>query len=258
MVSLIGGGINQVRAFGLAAGVGSDGGFINTPLSVLIKWCSEHEGKLHQVYVNGKLAGVTRNWQERMLVAAIPSGDLAAVRIEVYAVEPSQSNIDFSEDMGTFDQAGRVRIEWPRYLSLPFEGCASVYSDGGQGEFDYDTVVNSESIQLWPAWQDKGGFGLSGFGRSDFGFDGSAAVGFGNGSFGYGEFGFDADLVTWESCELETGVYQFGVKVMDRFGNYSSASETEEILVIRSAKPAEVLEVDSYDQGQDELLLSVN
>ncbi len=257
MVSLIGSGIDRVRAFGLAAGVGADGGFINTPLSVLVKWRSEHEGKLHQVYVNGKLTGVTRNCREHMMVVAIPSGDLAAARIEVYAVEPSQGNIDFNEEIGTFDQAGRVRIEWPRYLSLPFAGCARVYSDSGEGEIDYDTAVNTKPIQLWPAWQDKGGFGLSGFGRSDFGFDGSAAVGFGNGSFGYGEFGFDADLVTWDSCELETGLYQFGVKVMDRFGNYGGASETEEILVIRFAKPAEALEVDSYDQEHEELLLSV-
>ena len=257
MVSFTGSGIDRVRAFGLAAGFGADGGFINTPLSVLVKWRSEHEGKLHQIYVNGKLTGVTGNCRERMLVAGIPSGDLAAARIEVYAVEPSQGNIDFSEDIKLFDQAGRVRIEWPRYLSLPFAGCASVYSDGGEGEIDYDSAVNIEPIQLWPAWQDQGGFGLSRFGISDFGFDGSAAVGFGNGSFGYGEFGFDADLVTWDSCELETGLYQFGVKVMGRFGNYSGASETGEILVIRSAKPVEALEVDSYDQEHEELLLSV-
>ena len=257
MVSLIGSGIDRVRGFGLAAGVGLDGGFINTPLSVLVKWRSAHEGKLHQVYVNGKLVGVTSNCREQMLVAAIPSGDLAAVRIDVYAVEPSQGNIDFGEDIETFDQAGRVRIEWPRYLSLPFVGSALIYSDGGEGNIDYDTAVNTEPIQLWSTWQDKGGFGLSRFARSDFGFDGSAAVGFGNGSFSYGEFGFDADLVTWDSCELETGVYQFGVKVMDRFGNYSCASETEEISVIRSAEPVEGFEVDSYDQEQEELLLKL-
>lgn len=256
-MSVVEGGIDRVVAFGLAGGVGADGGFINTPLNVLVKWRSEHEDKLHQVYVNGKLAGVTRNCREYMLVAAIPSGDSVVTRIEVYAVEPSQSNIDFSEDIESFDQSGRVRIEWPRYLSLLFVGRARVYSDDGEGEIDYDTAVSTEPIQLWPAWQDKGGFGLSRFGQSDFGFDGSAAVGFGNGSFGYGEFGFDADLITWESCELETGPYQFGVKVMDRFGNCSGASETGDVLVIRSAQPAETFEVDSYDQEQGELLLSV-
>jgi hypothetical protein len=256
-VSFIGSGIDRVRAFGLAAGVGADGRFINSPLSVLIKWHSEHKDKLHQVYVDAKFAGVTWNCLERIMVVAIPSGDLAAARIEVYAVEPSQSNIDFSEEIGLFAQAGRVRIEWPRYLSLPFVGHAQIYSDGGEGEIDYDTTMNSEPIQLWPAWQDKGGFGMSRFGQSDFGFDGSAAVGFGNGSFGYGEYGFDADLIVWDSVELETGLYQFGVKVMDRFGNYSDASETGEILVVRPAQSAEALEVDSYDQEQNKLLLSV-
>ena len=256
-MSFVSDGIDRVRAFGLAAGVSADGRTVDAPQSVLVKWRSEYKDKLHQVYINGKFAGVTGSCRERMMVVAIPSEHTTAVCIEVYAVDSSRGNVDFSEDIKLVNQACRVRIQWPRFLSLPFEGCANIYSDYGEGGIDYETVLNTERIRLWPAWQDKGGFGLCRFAQSDFGFDGSAAVGFGLGSFGYGEFGFDADLITWDSGELETGLYKFAVKIIDRFGNSSSASETEEILVIRPARPAESLEVDSYEQEQDELLLSV-
>lgn len=251
-------GIDRVRAFGLAAGIGADGELVNSPLVVLVKWRSEHESKLHQVYVNGRFAGITRYLRQRAMVVAIPSGDSAAARIEIYAVEPSQANIDFSDDIESFEQNSRVRIQWSRSLSLPFRGYAKVYADGGDGEIDYDVAVSAEAIQLWPGWQDKGGFGLSRFAKSDFGFDGSAAVGFGNGSFGYGEFGFDADLITWESRELETGLHRFAVKITDRFGNDSDAAETEQAIVIRSAECVEALGVDSYDQEHDVFVLGVN
>jgi len=33
--------------------------------------------------------------------------------------------------------------------------------------------------------------------------------GFGRGLFGEGEFGFDADEISWESGELETGKHRF-------------------------------------------------
>ena len=113
-------------------------------------------------------------------------------------------------------------------------------------------------LRLWPAWQDKGGFGLSRFGASDFGYDGSAAVGFGRGSFGEGDFGFDADIINWQSSELATGEYKFAVKVSDGKGNESSASQTDVITVIRTASGAEEIAAESYDKDQDKLVLSVN
>jgi hypothetical protein len=68
MMGLYSSGIDRVMAFKLAAGVGRDGRSVDEPLSVLVKWRSGHDGKLHQVYVNGEFAGVTSDFEQRMLV----------------------------------------------------------------------------------------------------------------------------------------------------------------------------------------------
>jgi hypothetical protein len=251
-------GIDRVRAYALAGGVRADGSAVDEPLSVLVKWRSEHEDKLHQVYLNGKLVGVTTGFVQRSMIVPIRSAWLSAVRIEVFAVEPSEAQVDFSSQLPSRQQAGRIRLSWLRSMALPFEGTAQVFSDGGSGEIDYENPVSREDIQLWPSWQDKFGFGLGQFGEGDFGYEGSAAAGFGMGLFGEGEFGFDADEVSWESDELETGQHKFAVKITDQFGQVSDGEETGEITVIRTATPAEGLEVSSYDKAEDRLMLCIS
>ena len=256
---LVSSGIDRVRAFALAGGIRADGSVINEPRSVLVKWRSQHEDKLYHVYVNGEFAGVTANCQQRMMAVAIQSCWASAARIEVYAVEPGQANVDFSDEVDSAGQMDRVRIGWLRFLSLPFEGEAEIFSNGGSGDVDYETPVTARSLRLWPTWQDKSGFGLSRFGMSDLGFDSSAAVGFGVGMFGDGEFGFDADEISWTTDELETGLYKFAVKVTDKFGNNNdNENESEQVVVIREAQPGEKLEIDSYDNAQNKLVLNIS
>jgi hypothetical protein len=254
-MGLVSSGIDRIRAFAMAVGVRADGEAVSEPQSALVRWRSEHEDKLHQVYVNGELAGVTCGLGQRCMIMPICSSWTSAVRIEVFAVEAWEANVDFGSELQSRPQAGRVKLSWPRSMSLPFEGTAQVYSDGGGGEIDYENPVSKEDIQLWPSWQESLGFGLSGFGEGEFGYEGSEAVGFGKGLFGEGEFGFDADEISWVSGELETGRYRFAVKVTDRFGQVSDAQETGEITVIRTARPAEGLEVSSYDKNEDRLVL---
>jgi hypothetical protein len=258
LMGLASSGIYRVSAFGLAAGVRAGGSAIDEPLSVLVKWRSGYEDKLYQIYVNGELASVTTDLGQRGMIMPVLSSWSSAVRIEVFAVEPSEAHIDFSSQLPSRQQAGRIRLSWLRSMVLPFEGIAQVYSDGRSGEIDYESPVSKEDIQLWPSWQDKFGFGLGQFGEGDFGYEGSAAVGFGMGLFGEGEFGFDADKVIWESDELETGRHKFAVKVTDRFGQVSDGEETGEITVIRSARPAEGLKVDFYDKAEDRLALCIS
>ncbi len=256
-MSLISSGIGGVRAYALAAGVMAGGGVVDEPLGVLVKWRSEHTDKLHQIYVNGELAGVTTGFEQRSMIVPVRSAWSSAVRLEVFAVEPSEANVDFSSELRCRQQTGRIRLSWPRSMALPFEGTAQVFSDGGGGESDYDEPASREDIQLWPSWKDKFGFGLGRFGEGDFGYEGSAAVGFGRGLFGEGEFGFDADEISWVSGQLETGKYRFAVNITDRFGQVSEAQETGEITVIRTATPAEGLKVDSYDKAEDRLVMRI-
>jgi hypothetical protein len=143
-----------------------------------------------------------------------------------------------------------------RGQDLPVGSIAQLRFDNGTGEIDYDSPLSSSPIRVWPAWQDKAGFGMSKFGAGDFGYDSAAAVGFGKGSFGRGQFGLDADTIEWISQALEAGVYKFAVTIADAVGNESS-NETDQITVVPAAKPAEQVSVSSFDKQMNQLVLSV-
>ena len=131
-----------------------------------------------------------------------------------------------------------------------------MYSNDGDGEIDYIEPLKSKRI--WSTWQDKTGLGLDKFGCGDFGYDGAAAIGFGKGIFGEGEFGFDADVLALASKQLKTGRYKFAVKVKDEFGNISEETvETDAIVNIEEAVPAEELRVSEFDKEKNVLKFQV-
>jgi len=257
-MALISSDIENVRAFELPGGVWEHGKCVPAPRVVLVSWHSSHDDKLHQVYVDGQFAGATLDTQQRQMVVHVPSSFETAVRIQVFAVTSEQAHIDFSGMIEpSISQTGRVRISILRQQNLPLGATAQVYSDHGTGQIDYDAPLNSSPIFVWPAWQDKAGFGLSMFGVSDFGYDATAAIGFGKGSFGHGEFGVDADIFEWTSAPLEAAAYKFGIKIFDRSGNASSSAETRQVTVTPAARPAESVAVSSFDKQVNQLVLNV-
>jgi len=258
-MSLINNGIEKVRAFELAGGVCADGSSYGIPRIVLVKWKSSLGDKFYQVYVNGRYAGTTLGADQRQMIVPMPTSFETAVRIEVFAVEAADANVDFSSELGSsIGESGRVKIGMLRAQSLPVGGKVQIYCDNGTGEIDYDNAVNDAPIRIWPVWQDKDGFGMSRFGSSDFGYDGVAAVGFGKGFFGRVLFGLDTDVFEWLSPSLDTGVYKFGVKVSNEAGNESSVSETGQIAVMPAARPAEGLSVSSFDKQTNDLVLEID
>ncbi|MFC1676910.1 hypothetical protein ACFL3G_07605 [Planctomycetota bacterium] len=258
-MTLISEGIEKVTVFELPNGIWSDGRTAASPRSALVKWRSSLNDKFYQVYVNGEYGGVTNEVEQREMVVAVASSLESAVRIEVFAVEAEYADSDLSSELDTsVGESGRVRLSFLRSQELPAGSTIEIYSDNGTGQIDYDNRVNDLPICVWPVWQDKAGFGMSWFGVSDFGYDSAGAVGFGKGSFGDGEFGIDADTIEWVSEQMTAGVYKFGVKVVDGFGNQSSVSETGEIVVVPGAKPAEDVSVLTFDKQANELVLSVD
>ncbi len=258
-MGLISEGIDKVRAFELAGGIGADGQTIDCPRAALVQWRSSWSDKFHQVYVNGQLAGATLDTDQLQLIVQVPSCGDSPVRIEVFAVEAKDVYEDFSSELSSsVYESGRVKIKLMRSQALPMDSTVQVYFDNGTGEIDYDNPLNDTPIQVWPVWQDKAGFGMSRFGVSDFGYDGAAAAGFGRGWFGYGEFGFDADTLEWVSELLEAGTYKFGIKVTDKKGNQSNSTETRQVTVIPAARPAEEVSVQSFDKQSNELILSIS
>lgn len=260
-MGLISSEIEKVRAFELPAGIWADGNCIETPRAALVKWSAKANlsDMFYQVYVNGQYAGTTVDNQQRQMIVPIPTSLESAVRIEVFAVEAEQADTDFSNELVQPPAtSGRVRISLLRSQNLPSDATAEVYFDNGTGEIDYDNPLSVSPIRIWPAWQDKAGFGMSRFGVGDFGHDSAAAVGFGKGSFGHGQFGIDADTIEWLSPPLWSGVYRFGVKITDGAGKQSIASETEPITVVPAARPAERVSISSFDKQTNQLVLSVS
>jgi hypothetical protein len=257
-MSLISNGINSVRAFALPCGIWANGRTVASPRTTLVKWRSVLTDVFYQVYVNGKYAGTTLDTEQRRMVVPLPSCLDYPVRIEVFAIESQFADADFS---GEFDiplaGSGRVRISMLRSQDLPPGATAQIFFDNGTSQIDYENPLSDSPVELWPAWQDKAGFGMSRFGLSDFGYDSAAAVGFGRGSFGNGRFGLDEDTIEWISPPLQAGVYKFAVVVIDEKGNQSSVSETESIMVTPAARPAGGLEVGSFDKQSNELILKI-
>jgi len=259
-MGLISSGIEKVRAFELPAGIWADGEFAGTPRTALVKWSAKADlsDMFYQVYVNGRYAGVTVDSQQRQMIIPIPASFESAVRIEVFAVEAGQGGTDFSNEIAPSPaDSGRVRISMLRSQNLPMGATAEIYFDNGTGEIDYDKPLTSSPIRIWPAWQDKAGFGMSRFGVSDFGLDWAAGVGFGKGSFSNGQFGLDADTIEWTSPPLSAGVYRFAVKIADEAGNESSVSETGPITVTPAAKPAEKVSISLFDKQANRLVLKI-
>jgi hypothetical protein len=257
-MSLISNGINSVRAFALPCGVWADGRSAAAPRTALVRWWSVLSDVFYQVYVNGKFAGATIDTEQRQMVVPLPSCLNYLLRIEVFAVEVKFADVDFSGELENSPAgSGRVRISMLRDQNIPSGATVQIFFDNGTGQIDYENPLTDSPIYLWPAWQDKAGFGMSRFGLSDFGYDSAAALGFGKGSFGNGRFGLDADSIEWVSPPLQAGVYKFAVVVTDEKGNKSSVNETESVTVTPAAEPAKGLEVDSFDKQTNQLVLKI-
>ena len=252
-------GIEFVRAYELPGGIRADGGYIGAPRRSLVTWRSSLAGKFYQVYVNGRYAGATNDSKQRQMVVQIPTSLGSAARIEVFAVEADEVDMDLGEQITVLQAGnGRVRIVLLRSQGLPIDAVAEVYFDGGTGEIDYSEALSCGPIRVWPSRWDKAGFAMSMFGEGDFGYDSAGAVGFGRGSFGNGQFGLDADVIEWVSPVLADGVYKFAVIITDSGGNQSASSQSGEVTVISQARPAEHLSVSSFDKVTNQLVLNVS
>jgi hypothetical protein len=256
-MGLISEGISNVRVFELPAGVWEDGQAVAGPRICLVRWKSAWADKIHQVYAGGKFAGTTVDCGQRQIVVRTPSCFDRAVRVEVFAVEQGEADIDFSGELQQGENdSGRVRLKMLRSQRLPVLARFEVYYNKGSGEIDYQTPIGVGEV--WENWQDKAGFGIARFGEGDFGYEWAAGVGLGKGEFGRGEFGVDADVIEWVSPALEAGIYKVGVKIVDEQGNESQASETGEITVIPAARPARGLSVSLFEAETNELVINVS
>ena len=258
-MSLISSGISNVRVLKIATGIAGDGRSLVEPGSFGITWKSSNVGKLHQVYVNGELAGITSQEQEREIIVPGKANYKGNISVHVFAVDIKNVFDDFSEEINDAMTNGRVQLNFVRLASLPCLGSFNVYSNDGCGEINFAKAVNTSCIPLLASCCDKTGFGMGSFGKDDFGYGFAAALGFGMGNFGCGEFGADADVVVWQSAELNSGCYRYAVKVQNELGIESEALEAGgEIVVIAAEARAEGLSPVSFDKQTNKLVLRIS
>ena len=88
-------GITHVRVRPLALDVGPEGTAV-APGAIEATWDSTQEGRWHQVYVNGQLAGVTAKPEDRRLAVSAPvgpNGPAQMLLVEVVAVESAACSV---------------------------------------------------------------------------------------------------------------------------------------------------------------------
>lgn len=258
-MSLLRDGIEDVRAFVLPDSIEANGDFVGISRSALVTWRSSLEQRLFQVYVNGQLAGVTLDSQQRKLVVQVPSSFESAVHCEVVSVEPKDADTSFADRIDPAASTGaRVKLVLLRSQDLPTGATVNIYFDNGTGDVDYTERFNTSPIPIWPCPHDKAGFGLAQFGHGDLGYDSAAAVGYGKGCFGHGHFGLDADALEWTSPALSLGRYRFGTRVTDARGNESLTTETDAIAVTPGARPVARLDLGQFNEATGQLTLSLS
>ncbi len=225
-------GITHVRVRPLAVDLAPDG-TIAGPGAVDVTWQSSHTDHWHQVYVDGRLAGVTALPADRRLAVTVPagrSGRHAMLRVEVVAVDAADRRTDLADVLAGFAAAtgAEVRLAWQAGLYLDANLAAfDVFGDGATGTVDDDAPLNESPIPARP--------------------DGRTPWGFGTGGYGVGAFGEAAAAYAWTTDPVVPGTHRFAVVAVDAAGNRLASAAEVEIAVAPLPRPPEDFRVSVYD-----------
>ncbi len=122
-------GIDNVQVFALPDGVWASGQSIAVYGTALVIWRSSHVDMLHQVYLNGHLAGATLDMEQRQLVVQASGSFRSAILVTVIAVSPADAHVDFAVDLKQAPVcAERVRLTLLRSQTTPLGAMANTHS----------------------------------------------------------------------------------------------------------------------------------
>jgi hypothetical protein len=198
-----------------------------------VLWDSAQEGRWHQVYVNGRLAGVTAAPEDRRLVVAGPvgpDGTQNLVMVEVIAVDVADRATDFGGQLNGFgpECGASVCLAWQAglYLDEQLESF-DVFADGRTGTVDYSTPLNETPISARPGGAEPWGFGCGGY--------------------GVGGYGRSASRYEWTVEALAPGAWRFAVVAIDAAGNRLATAAEVAVNVAPTPRPPEAFRVSAYD-----------
>jgi len=206
---------------------------VAAPGALEVTWDSTQDGRCHQVYVNGRLAGVTARPEDRYLVVSGPvgrDGAQGALFIEVIAIDAADRATDFSDELTGFPEAGgsRVRLTWQAGTYLdPNLDSFDVFGDGRTGTVDYTSPLSESPIPARPG--------------------GVLPWGFGCGGYGVGGYGESAAVYEFTTDELEPGAWRLAVVAADAAGNRLVTAAEVAVEVAPVARPPTHFRVASYD-----------
>jgi len=225
-------GISGVRVRPLLVDM-ADGEPVGPAGAMEVVWASTNAGCWHQVYVNGCLAGVTLEPEDRRLVVSAPVGGGGAVGVvlaEVVAVDGADRWTDFADQLAGFaaEHGARVRLTWQAglYLDANLEAF-DVFGDGRTGSVDYGAPLNDGPIPARPG--------------------GQAPWGYGCGGYGVGGYGQSAAVYEWTTDPLEPGAWRFAAVAVDAAGNCLASAVEIAVSVQPVPRPAEDFRVAEYE-----------
>lgn len=220
-----------------------------TDLGLVVTAHTVHREKVIQCYVSGDLAAWQRaeNGTVRFALPQAGRGE----GILLLAVDASEASRSFwAEVAGACPAHGnRIRVRLERGLGWSPTDTWRVYL-GAAGEAS--AAVKVHEAALYPGGRGATGWGFV-WGTGGWGYDANAAPGWG---VHWGrDWGFGLDHAEWTSDPLPRGRYPVRVTVVDASENESPSYETA-VTIDTYARPAEELDVDSYDKASDTLVLS--
>ena len=225
-------GITHVRMRPLALDV-VPGGVAILPGAVEVTWDSTQNLRWHQVYVNGRLAGVTAALDDRRLIVSGPvgrDGPGGVLLAEVLAVDVADRWKDFSSELDGFGEGGgtEVLLTWQagQYLDPNLESF-DIFSDDRTGTVNYTAPINELPIPAKPGGQLLWGYGCGGY--------------------GVGGYGQAAAQYEWTTDVLEPGMWRFAVVAVDAAGNCLATAAEVAVNVTPVARPPSNFRMTAYD-----------
>lgn len=230
-------GISNVRALPVALNADADGTVQAEPGFAEVVFASTADGMHHQVYVDGRLAGVTVAAEERSVI--VPAVEHAASLVEVIAVDAADRLTDYAASLsGWSDAAGsRISLAWygGRYLDDTIDHF-DVFA-GPPGAIDTQAPLNAEPIPATVEGESQGGFG--------------------RGPFGRGGFGRSATRFTFTTPKLAAGVVALEVVAVDAAGNATGGAVAQVVATVPAPlRPPSELAVVGYDDATQTAALS--
>ena len=220
--------VTAVRALPVVLAAAPGGSWQGDPGFIEVVFASDAEGKHHQAYVDGRLAGATLSTDDRSIVVA--AAEHAASAVEVIAVDADDRLTDYSASLAGYGdaQGSRVTLSWAggRYLDDALDHF-DVYG-GPTGEINYTAPLNAEPIPATVDGENLGGFGRGGFGR--------------------GGWGRSAMTFTFTTAKRFPGDWEFEVVAVDASGNATGGAEAQAAVELAGlARPPSDFAVSDYD-----------